>query len=64
MRSAQPRSLFRPGEPSRVPAVLGYSHVLVETDSPISILLSITGGKDLDRFVVWDYVKMRRKIIA
>ena len=23
-----------------------------------------TGGKDLDRFVVWDYVKQRRKIIA
>jgi uncharacterized protein with von Willebrand factor type A (vWA) domain len=23
-----------------------------------------TGGRDLDRFVVWDYVKMRRKIIA
>lgn len=23
-----------------------------------------TGGKDLDRFVVWDYVKMRRRIIA
>lgn len=23
-----------------------------------------TGGRDLDRFVVWDYVKQRRKIIA
>jgi hypothetical protein len=23
-----------------------------------------TGGKDLDRFVVWDYVKQRRRIIA
>jgi uncharacterized protein with von Willebrand factor type A (vWA) domain len=23
-----------------------------------------SGGKDLDRFVVWDYVKQRRKIIA
>lgn len=23
-----------------------------------------TGGKDLDRFVLWDYVKMRRSIIA
>jgi uncharacterized protein with von Willebrand factor type A (vWA) domain len=23
-----------------------------------------TGGKDLDRFVLWDYVKMRRKIIG
>ena len=23
-----------------------------------------TGGKDLDRFVVWDYVKQRRKIIS
>ena len=23
-----------------------------------------TGGRDLDRFVVWDYVKQRRKIIG
>ena len=23
-----------------------------------------TGGSDLDRFVVWDYVKQRRKIIG
>jgi uncharacterized protein with von Willebrand factor type A (vWA) domain len=23
-----------------------------------------TGGRDLDRFVVWDYLKQRRKIIA
>jgi uncharacterized protein with von Willebrand factor type A (vWA) domain len=23
-----------------------------------------TGGKDLDRFVLWDYVSMRRRVIA
>jgi uncharacterized protein with von Willebrand factor type A (vWA) domain len=23
-----------------------------------------TGGKDLDRFVVWDYLKRRRQIIS
>jgi hypothetical protein len=23
-----------------------------------------TGGKDLDRFVLWDYVKMRRRVIG
>jgi uncharacterized protein with von Willebrand factor type A (vWA) domain len=38
-----------------------FAHRLTETTRG---RVFFTGGKDLDRFVVWDYVKMRRRIIA
>lgn len=38
-----------------------FAHRLVETTKG---RVFFTGGKDLDRFVVWDYVKQRRRIIA
>jgi uncharacterized protein with von Willebrand factor type A (vWA) domain len=38
-----------------------FAHRLAETTKG---RVFFTGGKDLDRYVVWDYVKQRRKIIG
>jgi len=38
-----------------------FAHTMAEATSG---RVFFTGGKDLDRFVVWDYVKQRRKIIG
>ncbi|MCI0629067.1 MAG: hypothetical protein L0Y44_00250 [Phycisphaerales bacterium] len=38
-----------------------FAHRMVEATKG---RVFFTGGRDLDRFVVWDYVKQRRKIIA
>lgn len=38
-----------------------FAHRMVEATNG---RVFFTGGRDLDRFVVWDYVKQRRKIIA
>jgi uncharacterized protein with von Willebrand factor type A (vWA) domain len=38
-----------------------FAHKMAETTKG---RVFFTGGKDLDRYVVWDYVRQRRKIIG
>jgi uncharacterized protein with von Willebrand factor type A (vWA) domain len=38
-----------------------FAHRMVESTGG---RVFFTGGRDLDRFVVWDYVKQRRHIIG
>jgi uncharacterized protein with von Willebrand factor type A (vWA) domain len=38
-----------------------FAHRMVEASGG---RVFFTGGNDLDRFVLWDYVKQRRKIIG
>ena len=40
--------------------IFDRAYHVVSTDGRVFF----TGGNDLDRYVVWDYVKRRRKIIG